>query len=206
MRAPFPNRATAGRELAQALGRLALPRGGVPVASEVARALGAPLDVLLVRKIGCEWQPELAVGAIASGGIVVHEAEIERSLRLAPEAFERVAAVERAELARREQLYRAGRPPLQIQGRPVIIVDDGIATGASMRAACQAAHAAGAVPVIAAAPVAAPRAVERLHDVADAVVTVHTPAGFSAVGEWYEDFAQLGDDDVRALLRAEPRA
>jgi predicted phosphoribosyltransferase len=206
----FHDRQSAGRELARAVRELelagellvlGLPRGGVPVAYEVARALGAPLDVLVVRKIGAPSQPELAIGAIASGGIVVREPETASYLAIPETVFQRLLQHERAELVRRERLYRAGRPPLQLQQRTVILVDDGLATGATMVAGLRAARAAGAAAVLAAAPVASSEAVALVRAIADQVLVLQTPRHFYAVGEWYEHFEQTSDQEVQALLQ-----
>lgn len=206
----FHDRQSAGRELAQALCKmklsgellvLGLPRGGVPVAYEVAQALGAPLDVLVVRKVGAPSQPELAIGAIASGGIVVHEPEAASYLHIPEAVFLRLVQQERDELERRECTYRAGRPRLQLQRQTVILVDDGLATGTTMLAAIRAARAAGAASVIAAAPVASNEAVALLRPEADQMLVLQTPPNFFAVGEWYERFEQTSDEEVQALLQ-----
>lgn len=205
----YRDRADAGRVLAGRLGHLAgapgllvlgLPRGGVPVAHEVARALGAPLDVLLARKLGVPEQPELAMGAVAGGGVrVLHQAVVE-SLAIPPEVIEAVEAREIAEVARREQSYRAGRPPLDVAGRTVVIVDDGVATGSTMRAAVAAMRAQQAARIVVAVPVGAKETCRELAAEADEVVCPNTPAGFHAVGEWYDNFTQTTDDEIRALL------
>ena len=204
----FKDRHDAGRVLAKALdawrGRqdvqvLALPRGGVPVAWEVAQALGAPLDVLVVRKLGLPGHEEFAMGAIASGGVRVME-ELSHAWPVSEEAVEAVVAREQAELVRREQLYRSGRPPLELAGRVLIIVDDGLATGATMRAAVMAARAGKPERIIVAIPVASSDAVQSVGAVADEVVCVFTPEHFRAVGLWYQDFAQTSDEEVRQLL------
>lgn len=208
----FRDRAEAGRVLAGALGHLAgrddvvvlaLPRGGVPVAHEVARALGAPLDVFLARKLGVPGHRELAMGAVASGGVrVLHQAVID-ALAIAPEVIEEVAAREGAELARREQAYRSGRPPLEVAGRTVVVVDDGLATGATMRAAVTALRAQLAGRILVAVPVGPPETCQEMAREADEVVCVRTPRSFHAVGQWYDDFAQTTDDEIRALLALE---
>ena len=205
----FADRVEAGRALAGRLtawaGRddvlvLALPRGGVPVAREVARALRVPLDLLLVRKLGVPGHEELAMGAIASGGEPLLNEETVRALRIPPEEIARVVALERAELERREREYRAGRAAPVVRGRTVILVDDGLATGSTMRAAALAVRAAGAARIIVAVPVASSDACEFVAEAADEVVAVATPEPFYAVGAWYADFTQTTDDEVRALL------
>ena len=210
----FRDRADAGRVLAGALrhlaGRddvvvLALPRGGVPVAFEVAKELGAPLDVLLVRKLGVPGHPELAMGAIATGSVRVLNPSVIEPLHIPPGDVERVAAREAVELARREAAYRPGRPPLDIEGRVVVVVDDGLATGSTMRAAVTAVRALGPARVVAAAPVGARETCQQLATEADEVVCARTPVGFRSVGEWYEDFSETTDDDIRALLAPGPR-
>ena len=209
MQRRFADRAEAGRALAQALAArrgaadtivLGLPRGGVPVAYEVAAALGLPLDVLVVRKLGLPWQPELAMGAIASGGALVTNEEVVRYLDGRDEAFEAVRRREQAELERREQDYRGDRPALAMRGRTGILVDDGLATGATMEAAVRALRALGAKAVVVAVPVASQEARDRIAAVADEVVCLATPMLFSAVGQWYRDFGQTGDEEVRELL------
>lgn len=205
----FADRAEAGRALAQALEArrgaadtivLALPRGGLPVAYEVAVALDLPLDVLVVRKLGLPWQPELAMGAIASGGALVVNDEVVRHLDGRHDAFEDVRRREQAELARRERDYRGDRPPLAMRGRTGILVDDGLATGATMEAAVRALRALGTLAVVVAVPVAAREARTRIAAVADEVVCLATPMLFSSVGQWYRDFGQTSDEEVRELL------
>jgi putative phosphoribosyl transferase len=205
----YRDRADAGRVLAGALGHLAgrddvvvlaLPRGGVPVAWEVARQLGAPLDVLLVRKLGVPGHAELAMGAIAAGGVRVLNPSVVEPLHIPPDDVERVAAREGVELARREQAYRPGRPPLDVAGRVVVVVDDGLATGSTMRAAVAAVRAMAPARVVVAVPVGSRETCRDLAAEADEVVCVRIPAGFRAVGEWYEDFSETTDDDIRALL------
>ena len=185
---------------------LALPRGGVPVAFEVARALGAPLDVLLVRKLGVPQQPELAMGAIAAGGVrVLHQAVVD-ALGITPDVIDAVAAREGAELARREQVYRSGRPALEVAGSTVVVVDDGLATGSTMRAAVAALRALQAGRVVVAVPVGARETCRELAGEADEVVCVKAPAHFQAVGQWYDDFSPTTDDEIRALLGPPPRS
>jgi len=178
----------------------ALPRGGVPVAFEVARVLDAPLDVFLVRKLGVPGHEELALGAIAQGGVRVLNAEVVRSLNIAPDTIEAVAAREGEELARRERAYRDDRPPLEVAGRTVILVDDGLATGASMRAAVAALRAAAAARIVVAVPVAAPETCDAVRAEVDEIVCAVTPEPFYAVGFWYADFAQTTDAEVHDLL------
>lgn len=206
----FTDRSHAGRELAQHLreyaGRpgllvLGLPRGGVPVALEVARALGAPLDVLVVRKLGVPGHEELAMGAVAGGGVVLNE-DIVTQLGVPRSAVEDEVRRELAEVRRREQAYRGARPPLDLRGAVALIVDDGVATGATVRAAVRAARAAGASEVVVAVPVGAPDSLARIAEVADAVVCPHRPRALSSVGEWYRDFSQTTDEQVRAALAA----
>jgi predicted phosphoribosyltransferase len=210
----FHDRAEAGRRLARALSSyagcrdlivLGLPRGGVPVAFEVARALRAPLDVFVVRKLGVPGQEELAMGAIASGGVRVINEGLVSALRIPPAAVEAVTAAERRELDRRERLYRSGRPPSDVRGRTVILVDDGLATGATMQAAVRALRRQQPAAVVVAAPVAAPTTCAALAAVADDCVCVLQPPDLRGVGLWYEDFSQTADDDVRALLEQAPR-
>ena len=202
----FRDRVDAGEKLARALGALAgqnvvvigLPRGGVPVAAEVARALGAPLDVLIVRKLGHPRQPELAVGALAQGGFSVRNEGLMAGVSEAD--FARVLAREQRELERRADAYRGGRPPLDLKGKQAVLVDDGLATGATMRAAVAAAKGAGAARVIVAVPVAAREARELMESEADQVVCLAEPVGFTSVGAWYADFGQTTDAEVTALL------
>lgn len=205
----FRDRADAGRRLAASLARyagrddvvvLALPRGGVPVAFEVARALGAPLDVFLVRKLGVPGHEELAMGAIASGGTRVLNEEIVQTLGIPDRVIEVVAAREQQELARRERAYRGHRPAVDVQGRTVILIDDGLATGASMRAAAAALRRAGPQRLVVAVPLAAAETCEALRDEVDEVVCAWTPEPFHAVGFWYDDFSQTPDEEVRELL------
>jgi predicted phosphoribosyltransferase len=207
----FPNRVAAGRLLARRLaayrGRgdvivMALPRGGVPVASEVARQLGLPLDVLVVRKLGAPDFPELAMGAIAAGGVRVINESVVRETLATPEQIEEVAADERRELERRERLYRGDAPPPDLRRRIVILVDDGLATGATMRVAIVVARRLGAARVVVAVPVAPAETCERFRREADEVVCLMTPQPFWAIGQWYVDFSQVGDQEVRDLLAA----
>jgi predicted phosphoribosyltransferase len=205
---PFADRHAAGRRLAQQLsafaGRtdlvvLGLPRGGVPVAYEVALALRAPLDVMLVRKLGVPRHRELAFGAIASGGVRVLNDEVIREARIGPARVEQVAAEQLRELRRREQLYRDGTPALELHGRTALVVDDGLATGATMRAAVRAVRRLGGHPLVA-VPVAPPETCTALLDDADGLVCTITPQPFRAVGLWYLDFAPTSDEEVRDLL------
>jgi predicted phosphoribosyltransferase len=206
----FLDRRDAGRRLATALQTrgyrdpivLGLPRGGVPVAYEVAARLGAPLDVFVVRKLGVPYQPELAMGAIASGGILVRNEDVLRALGGAEQALAMVEHVERAELQRRERLYRGNRPDAAVKGRNVLVVDDGLATGATMKAAVLALKQAGAARVVVAVPVGPPETCSDLESLADEVVCLLRPARFMAVGQWYEEFGQTTDDEVRQLLDA----
>jgi putative phosphoribosyl transferase len=177
---------------------LGLPRGGVPVAAEVARALGAPLDLMIVRKLGHPLQPELAMGAIASGDVQVLNDEIAAAVDAA--AFDRVVTRERAELQRRERLYRGDRPPPVLEGRRVLLVDDGLATGATMRAAARAVAARHPARVIVAVPVGASDSLSRLAGEVDDVVCLATPEPLIAIGLWYRDFSQVSDDEVREIL------
>jgi putative phosphoribosyl transferase len=179
---------------------LGLPRGGVPVAFEVARALSAPLDVSVVRKLGVPRREELAMGAIAAGNVRVLNQDVVRSLRIQPEVIEQAVQEESLELRRRENLYRRGRQPLDLSGKVVILVDDGLATGSTMRAAIEAARRHAPAQIVVAVPVAAPSTCASLRSVADEVVCLVTPKNLSAVGLWYDDFAQTGDDDVANLL------
>ncbi|MEU7636613.1 MULTISPECIES: phosphoribosyltransferase family protein [unclassified Streptomyces] len=204
----FTDRADAGRRLAEALRHLekeepvvlGLPRGGVPVAYQVAQALGAPLDVIVVRKLGVPYQRELGFGAIGEGGVRVLSEDIIRRGRVGPADVDAVQRTEEAELARQAERFRAGRQRLPLDGRTAIVIDDGIATGATAAAACQVARAQGAARVVLAAPVAPPDAAERLRTAADEFVCLSTPYAFAAVGEWYEDFSQTSDDEVVSLL------
>jgi putative phosphoribosyl transferase len=207
--ARFRDRREAGRQLAEALagyaGRpgvlvLALPRGGVPVGYEVAQALHAPLDVMLVRKLGVPGHEELAMGAIASGGVRIVSKDVVSTLGIAEREIAAVAAAEEEELARRERAYRDALPPPDVKGRSVILVDDGLATGSTMRAAAAALRAQGAKHLVVAVPVAPPETCEALRTEVDEVVCALEPEPFLAVGLWYEDFSQTTDDEVRELL------
>jgi predicted phosphoribosyltransferase len=209
------DRRDAGRRLAERLkhyaGRddvvvLGLPRGGVPVAFEVAEAIGAPLDVFVVRKLGVPGQQELAVGAIASGGTRVLNAELAKRIGLRAEWIEAIDAKERRELERRERAYRGDRPPPDVSGRTVILVDDGLATGFTMLAAVSALGAANPERVVVAVPVADPRTCEAIGRAADEAVCLLTPTAMHSVGEWYEDFSQTSDEEVRELLGRAPQA
>ncbi len=179
---------------------LALPRGGVPVAFEVAQALHAPMDVFSVRKLGLPSHPEVAMGAIATGGVRVLNASLVQTLRIPDAVIEAVAAREQRELERRERAYRGDLPPLDVRGRTVILVDDGLATGATMRAAVQAARKLGATRVVVAVPIGARETCEEFRAEADETVCAYTPEPFHAVGQWYADFSETTDDEVHALL------
>jgi putative phosphoribosyl transferase len=205
----FRDRREAGRLLAERLRTdadgfdtvvLALPRGGVPVATEIARELAVPLDVFVVRKLGVPGHEELALGAIASGGVRVLNQGVVEAARMSPEAVERVARRELEEVERREAAYRGGRPPVETGGKRVILVDDGLATGATMRAAVAAVRATGPARIVVAVPIAAASTCEELAREVDEIVCLRTPEPFYAVGLWYEDFSQTTDEEVRALL------
>jgi predicted phosphoribosyltransferase len=210
----FKDRIEAGRLLGEALRDhanrtdvivLGLPRGGVPVAAEVARVLGAPLDVCLVRKLGAPGQEELAMGAVASGGVRVLNEEVIRSLGIPDRAIEAGIAREGAELTRREGLYRGGRPPLELRGRAVVLVDDGIATGATMLAAIRALRRMGPAAILVAVPVAPPSALAELGREADRTICLLPEESLIAVGCWYEDFRQTTDREVQACLAPVPK-
>jgi len=179
---------------------LALPRGGVPVGYEVAQALNAPLDVFVVRKLGVPGHEELAMGAIASGGVRVLNGSVVEGLRIPDDVIDAVAGQELRELERRERAYRDDRPPPDVQGRTIILVDDGIATGSTMRAAVEALRQLKVGRIIVAAPTAALSTVREMQPDVDEFVAVMTPADFAGVGQWYEDFSQTTDEEVRALL------
>lgn len=214
MKLPLADRTAAGRSLAAVLSDyyrnedvvvLALPRGGVPVAREVAAALDATLDLLLIRKLGVPMQPELAMGAIASGGVRVLNPDVVQSWRITGEDIAAVAAIEQRELERREAAYRGERPRPAVRGRTVILVDDGVATGATMRAAIAALRQLGPAKIVVAVPVAPADTVEALEEVADEVVCLATPEPFFAIGSCYRDFTQVSDEEVRRLLEVVPR-
>ena len=206
----FADRRAAGRELATLLQPvhrggatvvLALPRGGVPVAYEIARELGATLDVFLVRKLGTPGHAELAMGAIASGGTRVINDEVVQALHIPQHVIDAVAEREQSELERRDATYRQGRPLTPLANRIVILVDDGLATGSTMKAAVQAVKQHKPARVVVAVPVGAPETCSALRAYADEVICARIPAAFSAVGQWYGDFSQTTDDEVIALLR-----
>jgi putative phosphoribosyl transferase len=206
---PFRDRVDAGRELAERLRSyahradvlvLALPRGGVPVAFPVAEALHAPLDVFLVRKLGVPGHEELAMGAIATGGVRVLNQDVIDGLGIPERMIETVAAREREELERRERLYRDGRPAPMVSGRTVILIDDGLATGATMRAAAAAIRVQQPARLVVAVPVAAPSTCEEFRAEVDEIICARTPEPFYAVGFWYDEFSPTTDEEVRDLL------
>jgi putative phosphoribosyl transferase len=209
MRSPFRNRRDAGQRLAVELQAyahrpdvivLALPRGGVPVGFEVAKELAAPLDVFVVRKLGLPWHDELAMGAIASGGVRVLNRDLIRVARVTEAEIARVVAAEQTELERRERLYRGDRPFPDLHGKTVILVDDGLATGSTMRAGVEALRLEGPARVVVAVPVAAQETCNAFRDIADEIVCAETPEPFRAVGLWYQDFSQTTDEEVHELL------
>jgi predicted phosphoribosyltransferase len=210
----YRDRRHAGRELATRLnhfkGRrdvvvLALPRGGVPVAYEIARALDAPLDVFLVRKLGVPGHRELAMGAIASGGVRVLSPDVVSWYGIPEAVIDEVARDEQAELERRERAYREGRTPVELRDRVVLLVDDGLATGATMKAAMEAVRAHAPSRIVVVVPVGAPDICREFEDVADEIVCALSPEFFSAVGQWYVDFSQTTDEEVRDLLHEAAR-
>lgn len=211
----FRDRRDAGRRLAAKLAGyadrpdvlvLALPRGGVPVAYEVAQALHAPLDVFMVRKLGVPGHEELAMGAIASGGIFVLNDDVVRELRIPASVIDGVIAREQQELARRERLYRGDRPPPEVRDHIVVLIDDGLATGATMRAAAAALRRQKPARLVIAVPIAARATCEDLRHDADEIICAATPEPFHAVGLWYQDFSPTTDEEVRDLLRRAPHA
>jgi putative phosphoribosyl transferase len=206
----YQDRAGAGKALAAHLREyadradvlvLGLPRGGVPVAYEVARSLRVAMDIFLVRKLGVPGHEELAMGALASGGVRVINDDVTIQLGISRSVIDRVAAREQQELERRERLYRADRPPPAVQGRTVILIDDGLATGSTMRAAAAALRQMSPQKIIVAVPVAAAETCDELRNEVDEIVCVETPEPFVAVGAWYSDFSQTTDDEVRELLQ-----
>lgn len=206
---PFKDRRDAGKKLAQKLSAyagqpgtliLALPRGGVPVAYEVAQALSAPLDVFIVRKLGLPGREELAMGAVASGGVRVLNGDIIRMLSIPEEVINIVAKRELQELQRREKLYRMDRPSPEVRDRTILLIDDGLATGASMRAAIAGLRAQHPARIVGAVPAAAPDVCEAFRSEVDEIVCAITPEPFYGVGRWYEDFSQVTDEEVRMLL------
>ncbi|WP_373185332.1 phosphoribosyltransferase [Halopseudomonas sp.] len=210
----FTDRIHAGSELAAALADysvreealngkiivLALPRGGVPVAAEIADKLALPMDVLLVRKLGVPGHEEYAMGAIAAGGLIYINQDVVDMLRVSQAQIDKVIEREEAELGRRNELYRSGRPALELEGKTVILVDDGLATGATMQVAVSALRSAGVARVVAAVPVGAPDSCNRLRAQVDELVCLHQPEGFGGVGRWYRNFDQVSDSEVIDLL------
>ncbi len=208
---PFADRAEAGRLLAAELAMLklpanvivlALPRGGLPVGLEVAKKLRAPLDVVIVRKLGVPWQPELAMGAIASGSVQTLDQDLIRELRISREEIDAVIDREKVELERREKLYRKGQPALDLRGRTVLLVDDGLATGSTMLVAARYVRSLKPGRTLIAVPVASVQACERLKREADECICLATPEPFVAVGQWYADFPQVNDSEVQRFLEA----
>ena len=211
MASVFRDRRDAGQKLAAKLSAytdrpdvviLALPRGGVPVGYEVARALDAPLDLFLVRKLGVPGQEELAMGAIAAGGVRVLNRDVVQMLNISNDVIDRVAAAEARELERRERLYRGDRPVLDLRGKTAILVDDGLATGSTMRAAIAALRQMRPASIVVAVPAASPETCEEFRKEVDDIICAFTPHPFYAVGLWYEDFSQTTDEEVRTLLKA----
>jgi predicted phosphoribosyltransferase len=211
----FRDRRAAGRELAARLSEykdradvvvLALPRGGVPVAYEIARALGAPLDLFLVRKLGLPGHRELAMGAIASGGVRVLNEDVVKWYGVSARVIDEVTREEQIELERREQAYRDGRAAVDLQGRTVLLVDDGLATGSTMKAAVHAVRAHAPARIVVAVPVGAPDTCREFANIADEIVCLRTPDPFAAVGLWYRDFSETTDEEVRILLHQSPEA
>lgn len=207
--APYRDRVAGGRRLAAALEDLGglddavilgLPRGGVEVGAEVARALDLPLDLLIVRKIGVPWQPELALGAMASGGILLLNQDIVHTTGVSREEIDEISATERRELERRERTYRHGAGAADVLGKTVVVVDDGVATGATMRAAIASLRERGPARIVVGVPVGSPGTLRLLKREADEVVCPLAPSFFTSIGEWYEEFPQLSDDAVRRLL------
>jgi putative phosphoribosyl transferase len=205
----FENRVQAGRKLAEKLQGYALrkdvvvlgiPRGGVPVAFEVAMALKAPLDIFLSRKLGVPWQEELAFGALASGGVRVLDRDLINELNLSPEEIEQITETVRKELERRERAYRGDRPSLNVEGKVVLLVDDGVATGSSMRAAIKALRQMKPARLVVAVPVAPFHTSKRMRSEVDELVCVYAPESFYAIGQFYEDFSQVTDEEVTDLL------
>jgi putative phosphoribosyl transferase len=210
----FPNRTEAGRRLGKKLAAygnrkdvivLGIPRGGVPVAFEVAGALGAPLDVFIARKLGVPGHEELAFGAIASGGVRILDQQTVGALGISESEIERVTAQERKELERRENVYRGGRPPLKVEGLTTVLVDDGIATGSSMRAAIAALRQLKPACIVLAVPVAPPSTCDRLRSEVDELVCVYAPELFYAIGQFYDDFSQVTDEEVMDLVQRASR-
>ncbi len=209
----FKDRATAGRELAKRLAEfkdqnpvvLALPRGGVPVAFEIAQGIHAPLDVIVIRKLGIPFQPELAMGAVGEGGVIVRNDQVIAMAGITPEQFEVARLKEFEVVVDRAIKFREERPPVSLKGRMALIVDDGIATGSTAQAACNVARGLGADKVILAVPVGSKEAVEALSKIADQVICLEVPENFFAVGEWYEDFSAVTDEEVVTLLRKSQR-
>jgi len=212
-RQPYEDRRHAGLALAERLAHLkgrsdlvvlALPRGGVPIAYEVARALAAPLDVFLVRKLGLPGYPEFAMGAIASGGVRVLNHDVVSRYRIPQAVIDEVAREEQAELERRQRAYRNGRASVELKDRVVLLIDDGLATGSTMKAAVEAVRGHGPSRIVVAVPVGSPDTCREVADVADEVVCARAPDGFAAVGQWYRDFSQMTDEEVRDLLHGAP--